>query len=404
MALGSQATLSKRLNMADIMKIEIRKNMPKESRKESRKELKNAKRIVLKVGTSSITYPTGKLNFGKMKQLVREISDLHSQGFEIILVSSGAVGAGIGKLNANPTNIPQKQALAAVGQGLLMHMYEKLFAAYFKNVAQVLLTRDCFSEPLRYLNSRNTIFALLDFGVIPIVNENDTIAVEELKFGDNDTLSAMVACNAEANLLVILSDIDGLYNLDPRSNKDATLISEVRQITQDMLDNSTSKGSAVSSGGMLTKLAASRITMANNIPLVVASSNKKYALSKILKGKDIGTLFVPSRTGYVAKRQWLAVGSKPKGSIFVDEGAAEAILHRGKSLLPKGAIKVEGIFEMGSVISVKNPQGIEIARGICNYDSKEVDKIMGRHSLEIAKILGAMDYEELIHRNNMALV
>ncbi|GHT01809.1 hypothetical protein AGMMS50276_30650 [Synergistales bacterium] len=259
-----------------------------------RVELGERKRIVVKVGTSSITYPTGKINLGKMEALVRELSDLHNAGREIILTSSGAVGAGVGKLNAAPpSNLQEKQALAAIGQGLLMHMYEKFFSEYSKNVAQALLTRDCLSDPDRSQNFRNTIFTLIKLGVITIVNENDTVAVEELKFGDNDTLSAMVSVSAEADLLIILSDIDGLYDSDPRQNEAARLISEVTEVTEAMMENSKAKGSALSSGGMYTKLTAARYAMSHGIPMVIASSDEPNVIRRVAVGENIGTLFLP---------------------------------------------------------------------------------------------------------------
>jgi glutamate 5-kinase len=370
-----------------------------------RENLRNCKRIVVKVGTSSITYPTGKVNLGKIELLARELSDLHSAGRELVLTSSGAVGAGAGKLNCPPpSTLPEKQALAAIGQGILMHMYEKFFSEYSKSVAQVLLTRDCFSDPERYLNSRNTLFSLLSFGVIPIINENDTVAVDELKFGDNDTLSAMVACNAEADLLIILSDIDGLYDSDPRKNKSARLIPEVSEITQTMMENSKTKGSSLSSGGMFTKLSAARMTMVGGIPLVIASSEEPNVIRRVADGENIGTLFLPSREGYASRRQWIAVGSAAAGWVAVDDGAAEALLQRGKSLLPSGVVKIQGSFEVGDVISVKNASGVEIARGISNYGHDDAVKIMGKRTGEIEKILGHKHYEELIHRNNMAIL
>jgi glutamate 5-kinase len=340
-----------------------------------------------------------------MELLARELSDLHSAGRELVLTSSGAVGAGVGKLNCPPpSSLPEKQALAAIGQGILMHMYEKFFSEYSKSVAQVLLTRDCFSDPERYLNSRNTLFSLLNFGVIPIINENDTVAVDELKFGDNDTLSAMVACNVEADLLIILSDIDGLYDADPRKNKSARLIPQVSEITTEMLENSKAKGSSLSSGGMFTKLTAARMTMVGGIPLVIASSDEPNVIRRIADGENVGTLFLPSREGYATRRQWIAVGSAAAGSVTVDDGAAEALLHRGKSLLPSGVVKIDGPFKVGDVIGVKNAAGVEIARGISNYDHHDAAKIMGRRTGEIEKILGHRNSEELIHRNNMAIL
>lgn len=372
-----------------------------------RQDISNCKRVVIKVGTSSITYPTGKINLGKMESLVRELSDLHNSGKELLLTSSGAVGAGIGKLNVEPPfTLPQKQALAAIGQGLLMHFYEKFFSEYSKNVAQVLLTRDCFSNPERYLNSRNTLFSLLDFGVIPIINENDTVAVDELKFGDNDTLSAMVACNVEADLLIILSDIDGLYDADPRQSDRAQLIDVVRDISEDMIQNSKTKGSGMASGGMYTKLTAARMTMASGIPMVIAASDMPNVIRRILAGERVGTLFLPCRDGYAGRKrkQWLAVGSTPMGRLTIDQGAAEALLLKGKSLLPSGVVKIEGTFNPGDVVSIFNPSNIEIARGICNYGYQEAAQIMGKRTFEIEKNLGSYDYEELVHRNNMAVL
>ena len=372
-------------------------------RRVKREKLREAKRIVIKVGTSSITYPTGQIDLGKMERMARELADLHNSGREILLVSSGAVGAGVGKLGRMPANLPEKQAMAAVGQALLMQMYEKFFSEYSKTIAQILLTRDCFSDPGRYLNSRNTIFTLLDYGVIPIVNENDTVAVEELKFGDNDRLSAMVACNAGADLLIILSDIDGLYDADPRIHPRARLIPEVATVTEAMEAASTTRGSSMSSGGMATKLSAARMTMANGIPMVIASGSAPGAVRRIASGEELGTYFVPARDGYTARRQWLAVGSTPKGAFIVDAGAEEALLRQGGSLLPSGVTRVEGEFVAGDVVSVRGASG-EIARGVSNYASEDARRIIGRHSGEIASILGACDFDELIHRNNMALV
>lgn len=368
--------------------------------------LKKAKRVVVKVGTSSITYPTGKINLTRLDMLSKQLSELRNMGCEPILVSSGAVGAGMGKLNcAPPASLPEKQALAAVGQGLIIQMYEKIFAEYSQNVAQVLLTRDCFSDPARYLHSRNTLFALLDFNVIPIINENDTTAVDELRFGDNDTLSAMVACSIEADLLILLSDIDGLYSSNPRENSDAIMIPEVRKITEEMENNSCARGSGISSGGMRTKLAAARITMANGIPMIIANGAERDIVLRAMEGEDVGTLFLPGRKSYYSKRrQWLSVGSVTKGCVVVDDGAAEAICNKGTNLLPSGVTEARGKFEQGEVVSVLNGAGSVIARGISNFSCAEVKKIIGKHSMEVKSVLINSDYEELIHRRNMAIL
>lgn len=369
--------------------------------------IQKAKRVVVKVGTSSITYPGGKINLSRMDELSRQVSCLRNSGREPILISSGAVGAGMGKLNRpeSPVSLPEKQALAAVGQGLLMGMYEKFFAEYSQSVAQVLLTRDCFADSSRYLYSRNTLFALLDMGVIPIINENDTIAVDELRFGDNDTLSAMVACSADADLLIILSDIDGLYNSNPRADPDAELIPVVTEITAEMERNSHTKGSGISSGGMFTKLAAARVTMANGIPMIIANSSEKDIIMRAAGGENIGTLFLPRRDSYESShRRWISAGSATKGAVVVDRGAEDAILNKGTNLFTSGVLEIRGSFAHGDAVSVLSESGVVIARGITNYGSGDAKKIIGKHSSEIKGILGFADYEELIHRRNIAIL
>lgn len=368
--------------------------------------LGKCRRIVVKVGTSSLTHSTGKIDLRRMELLVRQVADLSNGGREMILVSSGAVGAGMGKLNraSAPRTLPEKQALAAVGQGGLMHLYEKLFAEYDRHVAQLLLTRDVFAVPRRYLNVRNTLAALLEFGAVPVINENDPVAAEELRFGDNDTLAAAVAVAADADLLVILSDIDGLYDADPRRNPQARIIPVVREVTEEMLASSRSKGSAVASGGMCTKLLAARMTMACGIPLVIASGGAENPLRRILAGEGLGTLFVPRGEGYRSRRRWLAAGSAPAGKIRVDSGAARILGRGGRSLLPSGVVAVEGRFERGDVVAVVAPEGKEVVRGIVNFSAPEVVRIAGRHSHEIEALLGRCDYDEVVSRNNLVLV
>lgn len=371
----------------------------------NRSDLSNIKRLVIKIGTSSITHDSGKLNLMMMENIAREIADLHNSDMEILLISSGAVGAGVGTLNYREPlqTLPVKQAMAAVGQGTLMHMYEKFFSEYNKKVAQILLTRDLFDNRLRYLNGRNTLLSLLDLGVIPIINENDTVAVEELKFGDNDTLSSMVASIVNADLLIILSDIDGLYDADPRNNPDATLLSEVSEITEEIEENSRSKGSSLSSGGMYTKLMAARMCMASGIPMIIANSREKNIIRKIVAGEKRGTMFIPNVDGIQAKKHWIAFGSLSHGKIKIDKGAAQAILEHGKSLLPSGIVDVKGEFERGSVVSVISGRNREIARGMANYSSEEINLIKGKHSDEIEDVLGSKDYDVVIHRDNLAI-
>jgi len=369
----------------------------------TRKDLQKCQRIVVKVGTSTLTYANGKLNLNRMERLVRELADLHNAGKEVILVSSGAIGVGAERMGikAAPRTIPEKQALAAIGQGALLHMYEKLFAEYSKIVAQVLLTRDDFTERMRYLNATNALLAILAMQVIPIINENDTVVVEEIKFGDNDTLSALVAGITDADLLIILSDVDGLCDSDPRLNSAAVLQNEVMEITAEMENSAGTKGSSFSSGGMATKLKAAGMCMATGVPMVIANNNLENVIRKIVNGKDIGTLFVPREEKMQARKRWIAFGSVTHGKLTIDEGALTALVKRGKSLLPSGIIKVEEDFDRGEVVSVITADGHEIARGMVNYSADEIKLIAGHKSADIGKILAAKDYDEVIHRNNL---
>jgi glutamate 5-kinase len=379
-----------------------------------RNDIAGCRRIVIKVGTSTVTHATGKINLHRMERLAREISDISSMGREVVLISSGAVGAGLGKLNRaeRPRTLPEKQAMASIGQGRLMHMYEKFFSEYGNTVAQVLLTRDVFSDRLRFLNARGTLLTLLEWGVIPVINENDTVAVEELKFGDNDTLSAMVASLVDADVTLILSDIDGLYDDNPRTNPDARIIPEVREITDEMFEHSHGRGSRNASGGMYTKLQAARICMAAGIPMVIAKNDETDVIRRIVSGEPLGTLFLPAGDSdggrspglRKARKHWLAFESNPTGRLIVDAGAAEALRVRGKSLLPSGVLRVEGSFDRGAVVSVETGDGREIARGTSYYSSDEISRIAGRHTDEIGKILGSKDYDAVIHRNNMAVL
>lgn len=368
-----------------------------------RKNFKKSCRVVVKVGTSTLTYSNGQLNLERMERLVRELADLHNRDIEVILVSSGAVGTGANSMGLKkiPKTLPEKQALAAIGQGRLLHMYEKFFAEYSKTVAQVLLTREDLDERIRYLNATNTLLAILNMKVIPIINENDTVVVEEIKIGDNDTLSSMVAGIVNADLLIILSDVNGLYDSDPRMNKEARLQSEVYEVTTEMESNAVSRGTTFASGGMLTKLRAASICMAAGIPMVIANSAEKNVIRRIFAGEELGTVFVPREEKMQARKKWLAFGTVLHGQVKVDDGAEQALVGRGKSLLPSGIVAVEGEFERGTVVGVLAPDGKEIARGLANYSADEIRRIAGKKSGDIEKILGAKDYDEVIHRDNL---
>ncbi|PIE55271.1 MAG: glutamate 5-kinase [Dethiosulfovibrio peptidovorans] len=371
-----------------------------------RTKLKDCRRVVVKVGTSTVTHPTGMLNLMRLERLVRELADLHNQGRDVVLISSGSVGAGVGRLGLmeRPTTLPMKQAVAAVGQASLMQMYEKFFGEYGLTVGQVLVTRDGFSDRYRYLNIRNTLCGLLRLGVIPIINENDTVAVEEIKFGDNDTLSALVAVAIQADVLVILSDIDGLYDKNPAEFPDAVRLSTVERISDEIRRNSTGRGSTFASGGMFTKLAAGDIVIPAGIPMLIGNGAEADVVRRILDGEEVGTLFLPAKNGRHARKQWIAAGTQPQGVIVVDNGAVKALLKGGGSLLPSGITAVRGDFPRGQIVSIQDSHGTEVARGFVNYNSSEVKKIMGRHSHEIEPILGERDFDEVVHRDNLAVL
>ena len=372
-----------------------------------REALKKAKRIVVKVGTSTITYANGKRNFSQIDRLARELSDLQNQGKEMILVSSGAVAVGVDRLGlpAKPATIPGKQACAAVGQGVLMHTYEKLFADYGQIVAQVLITRTEAIDRHRYTNCRNTFMTLLQQGVIPIVNENDVVALDELKIGDNDNMSALVAGIVDADLVIILSDIDGLYTANPATHPEATLVHTVQEITPEVEASAGGVGSSRGTGGMATKIQAAKAATNSGIQLVIASGTEKNAIPRILQGEEIGTLFVSRENRLQFRKRWLAFGAKIQGSIVVDDGCAKAIRKAGGcSILPAGIYQVVGDFQSGSTVSVIDKEGHELARGLVHYTAAELEKIKGCKSADIEGILGHKNFDEVIHRDDLVIL
>lgn len=372
-----------------------------------REALKAAKRIVVKVGTSTITYGNGKRNFSQIDRLARELSDLQNQGKEMILVTSGAVAVGVDRLGLakKPDTIPGKQAAAAVGQGVLMHTYEKLFADYGQVVAQVLLTKTESLDRHRYTNSRNTFMELLRQRVIPIVNENDVVALDELKIGDNDNMSALVAGIVDADLVIILSDVDGLYTANPQTHPEAKLVHTVTEITPEIEESAGGAGTLRGTGGMATKIQAAKAATSSGISLVIASGTEKNAVPRIVAGEEIGTLFVSRENRLQFRKRWLAFGARIMGSIVVDEGCCKA-LHKagGCSILPAGITGVEGSFEAGSTVSVKDAQGHELARGLVHYSSEELAKIKGCRSGEIEELLGHKNFDEVIHRDDLVIL
>lgn len=373
----------------------------------SREALKKAKRIVIKVGTSTITYANGKRNFSQIDRLAREISDLQNQGKEMILVTSGAVAVGVDRMGlpGKPKTIPGKQAAAAVGQGVLMHTYEKFFADYGQIVAQVLITKTEAIDRHRYTNTRNTFMELMRQRVIPIVNENDVVALDELKIGDNDNMSALVAGIVDADIVIILSDVDGLYTANPQTHPDAVIVPEVAEITPEIEASAGGVGSARGTGGMATKIQAAKAATSSGIHLVIASGTEKNAITRVLQGEELGTLFVSRENRLQFRKRWLAFGAKIAGSIVVDDGCAKAIRKAGGcSILPAGVFAVQGEFLPGSTVSVIDKDAHELARGLVHYSSAELEQIKGCNSGEIANILGHKNFDEVIHRDDLVIL
>lgn len=372
----------------------------------TRENLSNANRIVVKVGTSTLTHTTGKLNLLRIERLARELSDLANQGKQIILVTSGAVSAGMERLGLKEKSktIPEKQAAAAVGQGILLHIYEKMFGEYGQIVAQVLLTRADSVNRKRYTNSRNTLMALLNQGVIPIINENDAVAIDELKIGDNDTLSAMVASIIDADLLIILSDVEGVYTANPQTDPEAVLLEEITDITPAIEELAGGPGTLRGTGGMYTKIQAAKIAVNSGVTMVIASGGRDGAVREILQGHKVGTIFVSKENRLQIRKRWLAFGASISGKVTVDKGCEQALITGGSSLLAAGITAVEGDFELGNTISIVSNTGRELARGITNYNADDIKKIMGAHTQAISQILGSKPYDEIVHRDNLVIL
>lgn len=362
------------------------------------------KRIVIKVGTAILSHPTGGLNVTRVKALAQELSLLASKGYAPILVTSGAIGAGMDAFGwkTRPTVLKDKQAAAAVGQVALMEAYKGAFAPLGVTIAQILLTRADLDDRERYLNIRNTLTALLERNVIPIINENDTVATQEIKFGDNDTLSSLVAAKVDATHLFILTDVDGLLT---STGADGELLPEVFQVTPDieaLVQAGT--GSTKSVGGMASKLSAARLAMASGVEVWIASGRKPGIVNDILEGKGVGTRFVPSAEALSARKRWIAFGRKVRGTLHLDEGAVRALTENKRSLLPSGIQRVEGAFNAGDTVKVLTPEGRELARGLTVFSASDLKQIQGHRSTEIESLLGHPAPAEVIHRNNLVLL
>ncbi len=369
--------------------------------------LSKTRRVVIKVGSAVLTSSGGGLDQKRIEQLAREIVSIMDERREVVLVSSGAIAAGLAKLGLKKTKgmpLPLKQAAAAVGQSGLMWMYEKTFGAHGKKVAQVLLTREDLSNRSRFLNARNTLHTLLEYGVIPIINENDTVAVDEIKFGDNDNLSGMVVQLIDADLLVILSDIDGLYTADPRLHPDARFIPVVEKITAEMERGAGDALSGVGTGGMRSKIMAAKKVGAYGVPMVILNGKKTGLLAALFDGKETGTLFLPRPEKMDSRKHWIAYTAASKGGIVVDDGGREALVNKGKSLLPGGVVSVEGTFKVGDCVNCLDLRGTVFARGLIKYSSLDLDRIRGLKTSQIESVLGHKDYDEVIHRDDLVIL
>jgi len=366
-------------------------------------------RIVAKFGTSLLTSGTDHLDLSVMTNVVQQVAQIRRQGKEIVIVSSGAIAAGREKLKGIPErkNTPFKQVLASVGQSHLMHTYEQLFKQYDITIAQALLTKADVSDRAGYLNVRNTLLALTELGVICIVNENDVVAldeIEELKFGDNDNLSAMVANLVDADLLALLTDIGGLYTADPHYHPEAQLIRRVDKIDIEIERLASSTTSPQARGGMITKIQAAKLATSSGVDVITADGREPDVLVRISNGEDIGTLF-PAQVGKMeSKKRWMLSGLASKGKVMVNKGAALALEEQNKSLLPAGVIKVEGDFQRGDIVDILTGEGKHIGCGISNYSSADMAIIKGAHSDRILSLLGHDYGDEAIHKNNMVIV
>ena len=363
--------------------------------------------VVVKVGTRVLTHADGTLDVQQIARLSEQLCALADMGRRLVLVSSGAVGAGLSQLglHSRPTDVAQLQAVAAVGQARLIQAYDQLFQKHGRVAAQVLLTADDLNDRTRYLNVRNTLLSLLDYGVIPILNENDTVAVDELvaTFGDNDYLAALVTNLLRASLLIILSDVDGLYDRDPQQ-AEAKIIPLVTRLDDSVFSLVQDHGRGPGRGGMASKLRAARIVTTAGENVIIAGGRQKDVLQRTISGEMVGTLVLAQGKSISPRKRWIGFSAQPAGAILLDPGAAKAIVHDGRSLLPVGIVGTEGSFRKGDLVSLRDGQGREIARGLTNYHAEDVERIKGLHSARIAQVLGHSPYEEVIHRDNLTVL
>lgn len=367
--------------------------------------LDQAKRVIVKVG-SSVLSEKDRLNLKALNSISEQICKLIDSGREIILVTSGAMAEGIRKigLSGRPESIPQRQAVAAVGQAGLIMEYEKAFGKHNKKVAQMLLTGTGLTNRNRYLNARNTLSTLLEWNIVPIINENDTVSVEEIKFGDNDNLAAMITILMDADMLISLTDIDGLYDMDPRTNPDADLVCEVSCINDETEACASDIPGKLGLGGMLGKIKAAKKVTTAGIPMIIANGGEPEILTKIFQKQPYGTYFVPRKEKLASRKCWIAFTLRPEGTLTIDSGAAGAVLEKGKSLLSCGITDVQGTFHVGAPVEFMQKDGKIIGKGLVNYSAGDIRKIMGLNTDRIAEMLGSKPYDEVIHRDNLVLI
>jgi glutamate 5-kinase len=367
--------------------------------------LSRAHTVVIKVGTNVLADPEGTLDRARIRSLAEQLDRIRTAGRKVVLVSSGAIGAGVGKLGLGrrPADLPHLQACAAVGQSALMQLYQESLAPYGVHTAQILLTAGDFDSRARYLNVRNTILTLFEYQALPIINENDTVSVAEIKFGDNDHLAAMVTNLLRAPLLVLLTNVDGLYAGDPRTNPTAELLRTVPHIDQSVTDMAGSSKSVLGTGGMRSKLRAARLATAAGEAVVMANGSLDGILDRVFAAEPVGTLFLPHGQDVLSWKRWVGYTARPKGRFVIDAGACRAVVQQGRSLLPVGVKEVHGDFHKGDVVSVCDETGQEVARGLSNYSAADADRLRGRSTEQIATLLGAVPYAELVHRDNLVV-
>ena len=372
--------------------------------RERKEILLNVKRVLIKIGTGVLTGQDG-LDLDIIKQLVDEIAELTKKGYQIVIISSGAIASGMQKMGfaGKHKSIPQKQAAAAIGQGRLMRVYSDAFGKHGLVVAQMLLTMSDLTDRKRFLNVRNSLSTLMEWGVIPIINENDTVAVDEIKFGDNDNLAAIMANIIEAHLLINLTNTKGLYDRNPAGARKSKLIPLVKEITDEIEAMVTAEVDPVGMGGMRSKILAAKRVVAFGIPCIIAHGKTKGILHDIFDGKKTGTLFLPLDEHMKSRKYWIAFTLRSRGKLILDDGAKKAIINQGKSLLPSGIIKVEGDFQEGDPVSCVDMDGTPLAKGLVNYSSLDINKIKGLKTSQIKQVLGNKPYDEIIHRDNMAV-